>query len=550
LKIKKKSYLFVFVLYLFLTLFPSISSAHAYIIVSSPSENETLKMSPNEVTIQFDEPIQPKFYSIKVTNSNGKRVDKKNGRIDPNQPTILKTGLKKNLPNGTYRIQWKVISNDGHPVEGVIPFQIGTGVVQDSLSYNNETKTYIPHTDLIIIRWLQYISNACYVGLFFFYLMVVPKELLQASPTEKTLLKFLWTGFLLLALSIILSLPLQATIVLGSRWSEVFSFDALGQVLSYTVFGKIWLIQMALLFTLALTTHFLSMADATKRLISWVCFCLGIGILATKAFTSHAASQANNLLSISMDFLHLLAASIWIGSLIGLVVLLPLSKNVETKPYYLKMVHRFSKWAIILVLLLAATGVFNGFQYIPTISSLFHTDYGRVLVSKVILFFIMLIFAAINFIKGKMANAKGLGPSLWGEVTIGIIILILTVILTNLPPAMSSPGPYEQTNVGGLGYKVSLEVTPNVIGENAYIVSLKNAKDKPIKSIEQITLTLSHAEMDMGKDTITLSKVGEGKYEAKGLNFNMSGKWNVHVHVLTKTLDSIDTDFRLSVGSR
>jgi copper transport protein len=549
LKINKKSSLFLFVLYLFLTIFPSISFAHAYIIESSPSENETLKMSPNEVTIQFDESIQPKFNSIMVTDSNGNRVDMKNGGTDPKKPTILKTGLKKNLPNGTYRIQWKVISNDGHPVEGVIPFQIGTGAVQDSLFIGPETKTYTPNMDLIIIRWLQYISNACYVGLFFFYLFVVPKELLQTGTTEKALIKFIWTGFILLAFSIILSLPLQATIVLGSKWSEVFSFDALGQVLNYTLFGKIWLIQMALLMTLALTTHFLSMAESTKRLCSWVCFCLGMGLLVTKAFTSHAASQTNNLLTISMDFLHLLAASIWIGSLIGLVVLLPLRKNIETKQFYLKMVHRFSKRGIILVLFLAATGVFSGFQYIPTISSLFHTDYGRVLITKVILFFCMLIFAAMNFIKGKGANEKGLGTSILGELTIGVIILILTVLLTNLPTAMASPGPFNQTNADDKGYKVALEITPNVNGENAYIVSLKNAKDKPIKNIEQITLTLSHSEMVMGKDTITLSKVGEGKYEAKGLNLNMSGKWNMHVHVLTKTLDSIDTDFNFIVGS-
>ena len=506
-------------------------------------------MSPNKVTIQFDETIQPKFNSIKVTDTNGNQVDKKNGGIDRKQPSILKADLKKNLPNGIYRIEWKVISNDGHPVEGVIPFQIGTGAFQDSLSTNNETKSYTPHKDLIIIRWLQYISNACFVGLFFFYLIVIPKELLQASTIEKTLYKYIWTGLILLAISILLSLPLQATIVLGARWSEVFSFDALGQVLSYTVFGKTWLIQMALLFTLALTTHFLIMADSTKRLISWACLILGIGLLLTKSFSSHAVSQANNLLSISIDFLHLLAASVWIGCLIGLVVLFPLLKNVETKSYYLKMVHRFSKWGISLVVLLAATGVFSGFQYIPTVSSLFHTEYGRVLISKLILFFCMVIFAAFNLIKGRRANEKGIRTSLIGELTIGLVILLLTVFLTNLPTAMSSPGPLIKTNVGDKGYKVTLEVTPNVIGENAYRVTLKNGKEQPITEIEQITLTFTHTEMDMGKDTITLSKVGEGKYEAKGLNFNMAGKWNVHVHILTKTLDSIDTDFLCIVGS-
>jgi copper transport protein len=533
-----------------LTLFPSISSAHAYIIKSSPSENEILKKAPPEVSIQFDESIQPKFNMIKVTDSKGKQVDINNGGIDPKQPSIIKAGLIRNLPNGPYRIQWKVVSNDGHPVEGVIPFQIGKGSNQDSKNLNIETKTYTPPLDLTIIRWLQYISNAIYVGLFFFYLIVVPNELLLVKSIEKTFTKFIWTGLILLFVSISISLPLQTTIVSGLKWSEVFSFDALGQVLSYTTFGRIWLIQMLLLFILLFTTQLSSIANTSKRLISWICMFLGFGLLLTKALTSHAASQTNNLFPLTIDFLHLLSASVWIGSLIGLVGLMPLSKKQETKSLYLKMVHRFSKWGIILVTLLSLTGICSGFQYIPTVSSLFHTYYGIVLICKVLLFFLMLIFAALNLLKGKSANEKGLRASILGELAIGIVILILTVFLTNLPTAMSSPGPFNKTNAEGNGYKIKLEVTPNVIGENTYIVSVNNEKNLPLKEIEQITLTFTHAEMDMGKDMITISKVAEGRYEAKGMNFNMSGKWNVHVHILTKALEGIDSDFRIIVGSR
>ena len=533
---------------LFLFLFPSIFSAHAYIKKSTPLENEMVEKSPNEVTIQFDETIQPAFNSLKVFDSEGNRVDKKNGQVDPKQPSILKSGLKKNLPDGSYRIKWKVVSSDGHPVEGVIPFQIGAED-QGSAVIHKETSGYTPKADLIFIRWLQYLSNACYVGLLFFYMVLLPKEYQQNGSTDKLFIRLVSSSFVLLFLSILLSLPLQATIESGFPWSEVFSFQTFGYMLMNTTFGQTWIYQAAILLTLALITSFIGMAESTKRIIFWVCIALGTALLLTKSLTSHAAAQTNQLLTISMDFLHLLAASIWIGSLIGFVALFPWRKNDKKKQEYLQMIKRFSKWGIILVILLTFTGVFGSLLYIPNLSSLVQTNYGKVLASKVILFLLMLILAAVNFIKGKRKKEKGLLASLWGELSIGVIILILSVVLTNLPTAMQSPGPFNQTKTVQ-GNQVTLRVTPNTIGDNVYEVRLKDSKGQPINDIEQLHLTFHMTDMDMGKETVNLKKISEGKYRVQGLHFIMAGTWNVHVHVLTKSLESIDTDFNVLVGSQ
>jgi copper transport protein len=547
-KIKKIS-TFIVILSLFLFLLPTIFSAHAYIKKSNPLENEAVEKPPNEVTIQFDESIQPAFNSIEVFDSDGNRVDKKNGRIERNQPSILKSGLKKNLPNGTYRIKWKVVSSDGHPVEGVIPFQIGIGS-KDASFIHKETKGYTPKADLIIIRWLQYISNACYVGLLFFYLVVLPYKLRRTGSVEKTFLKLLYTGLILLFLSVLLSLPLQATIESGLPWSEVFSFQIIENILTNTTYGQAWLIQVTLLVTLTLITSFIGKAESTKRIIMWACFSLGTALLLTKALTSHASAQTHQLLTISMDFLHLFAASIWIGSLIGLVALSPLRKSKETKQAYVQMIKSFSKWGIILVLLLTFTGVFGSLLYIPNLSSLVHTNYGKILFSKVILFLLMLMLAAVNFLKGKKGKDKGLIASLWSELSIGLAILILSVVLTNLPTAFASPGPFKEVKVVNHGDQVTLRATPNMIGVNLFEVTLKDRGGQPIKDIEQINMTFTMLEMDMGKETVNLTKVSEGTYEVKGLHFSMAGNWNVHVHVLTKSLENIDTDFRVLVGSQ
>ena len=37
----------------------------------------------------------------------------------------IRSWIKRQSQNGLYSIQWKVISADGHPIQGVIPFRVG-----------------------------------------------------------------------------------------------------------------------------------------------------------------------------------------------------------------------------------------------------------------------------------------------------------------------------------------------------------------------------------------------------------------------------------------
>src|SRR3954466_5930905 len=97
-QVKNGSLIFA-ILYLFLFFYPSLASAHAYIIKSTPSENQILNQAPQKVTIELDEKIQSSFNSIEVFNSAGDRVDQKNGHIDGNNPSIIISDLNDNLPD-------------------------------------------------------------------------------------------------------------------------------------------------------------------------------------------------------------------------------------------------------------------------------------------------------------------------------------------------------------------------------------------------------------------------------------------------------------------
>jgi copper transport protein len=294
-----------------------------------------------------------------------------------------------------------------------------------------KTLAYIPHLDLLIIRWVQYLSGSIYVGLIFFYLCILPKGSLQSARIEKRYRKIFKYAFALLCLSILISLPLQAVIQANLSWLEVWNISILKGFITSTLFGQAWIVQFTILVCLFFL-HSRSFAVKNDWLL-WTAFILGICLLAAKAVTSHAYTAANKYLAITMDTLHLASASIWIGSLIAMVILLPLRKREEGKLFFRGILHLYFPWGVVTVLLLAATGVYSSFLYVPTLNSLFHTNYGLVLVGKVILFFIMLRFAILNFLKGRKGSGYGWRSSLWGGAITGLIVLVLAVILTNLP---------------------------------------------------------------------------------------------------------------------
>ncbi|GAA3321436.1 hypothetical protein GCM10020331_037270 [Ectobacillus funiculus] len=68
---------------------------------------------------------------------------------------MMEAGVKSNIPDGAYSIHWKVISADGHPIQGVIPFHIGTAG-ENSNASQAHTTGYIPKLDMLIERGLLY----------------------------------------------------------------------------------------------------------------------------------------------------------------------------------------------------------------------------------------------------------------------------------------------------------------------------------------------------------------------------------------------------------
>lgn len=107
-----------------LTLFITRASlAHAFLDRAEPKVGSTVHQSPAQVRIWFTQDVEPAFSGIKVSDSDGKQVDGKDTHLDGSEKNLLVVSLPQ-LPPGTYKVSWHVVSVDTHPTQGDFKFTI------------------------------------------------------------------------------------------------------------------------------------------------------------------------------------------------------------------------------------------------------------------------------------------------------------------------------------------------------------------------------------------------------------------------------------------
>ena len=99
------------------------ASAHAALEKTSPVAGSTVDTVPGFVTLTFDEAPQGKFSTIHITGPDGERKD--SGPIAMNDATVSEH-LNGSRPAGRYVVDWRVVSDDGHPISGQFTFTART----------------------------------------------------------------------------------------------------------------------------------------------------------------------------------------------------------------------------------------------------------------------------------------------------------------------------------------------------------------------------------------------------------------------------------------
>ena len=103
-----------------------ITSAHAGLVSSNPTDKQVLTTPPTSIAMTFSEDLSPAPGSfIQVTN-NGNDVSSGPAAVDANNKKSMSLPLKGNLPAGKYNVFWKSTSaDDGGVTFGRMSFFVG-----------------------------------------------------------------------------------------------------------------------------------------------------------------------------------------------------------------------------------------------------------------------------------------------------------------------------------------------------------------------------------------------------------------------------------------
>jgi len=98
------------------------ASAHDQLLASTPADGAALDGSPTEVTLRYSDSVLTIGAIVLLVDQDEHNWITGDPILDGSDVTARVDGT---LPTGTYEIRWRVVSADGHPISGLIPFTVG-----------------------------------------------------------------------------------------------------------------------------------------------------------------------------------------------------------------------------------------------------------------------------------------------------------------------------------------------------------------------------------------------------------------------------------------
>lgn len=475
---------------LLLAFMPVLASAHAKLLRSQPKAKETLSQSPKLIELWFTEELEPGLNTIEVKDQQGNRVDR--GQV------VLSEGNKKaqtelgELKPGIYTVVWKSLSADQHAIRGRFTFTVAAS----STSASPTPGTALPETSTtpmpemspeddqgeqisslqVVVRWLSYLAMMTLFGGFAFRLLVLAPSLRSAldgeerskavAASERRAVTLSWIGVVLLAVTSIVALVLQASAVFDTSLTQSLSPSVLMRAVA-TGYGGSWILQIVSLVAigvilLLLTRRVKRQPAGEHSKLWWLGLLAGAALLVAPSWTGHAVASAKDFrLAVFTDWLHLLAGGFWVGGLFNLALTLPPALSVVSKPRRTIAVYhfikRFTRIAVPSVVLLVLAGLYNTWAHVPNLRSFWITPYGKTLSLKLAFVGVMLLLGGINnlhfgkraarLVKAQKAASRaelaklerGFRRSVALEAGLGVVVLLVTAVLVFLTPARNHP---------------------------------------------------------------------------------------------------------------
>ncbi|WP_246070608.1 copper resistance CopC/CopD family protein [Paenibacillus kobensis] len=515
------------------------ADAHAQLLETVPDAGARLTHSPEEIKLVFNEAVETGVGAIDILDSLSRKVNVQSVKTSGDRTVV--TIDPPALDDGIYTVSYRIVSEDGHPISGSYVFVVGNPpAAKDASTF--DLQSHLGHTghgaastQLTSAEFVLYAIRVLYYG-----------GLLLATGI------MLWTGlanFNRAETSPIVrswSLVAVRTFLFGSilyvffHAREVMEGQPLsewGRLLTRTAVGSTWLAIVVLSLL-----GFAALRGGRVVRIVWA-----VLLLAAESWSGHASANHPKALTVALDAVHLLAASIWAGGLALLLVFWFKDRKEAGR-----FAAQFSAGAVASLAVLVLSGIGMTMLFIPRLSYLWLTSWGVMLTIKAGL--ALLVITAGAFLRIRVRRGELPGAALLK--TDGVLmaaLIVVTALFTYISPLPANePVSYHQM---GAAMHVSLRVTPNVPGDNK--VTLKIWLPEQTGDPKSVVLRFRSelhpdAPINIPLELYTDDEIdafeGYGKftYRATGPYIPHPGKWTAEIRVLDKNDNELveTTEFR------
>ena len=101
------------------------AAAHDEVLSTSPEQNAVLESAPEQIELSYSGEIMDIGHQVLVTGPEGQSVTE--GPLERDGSQVVQPLAETGSEEGTYQVVWRVVSSDGHPIEGTYTYQVGDG---------------------------------------------------------------------------------------------------------------------------------------------------------------------------------------------------------------------------------------------------------------------------------------------------------------------------------------------------------------------------------------------------------------------------------------
>ena len=443
---------------LFALLTPRIAHAHEHLKRSEPAADSRSTVSPAALLLWFTERPELRLTSFSLRDSTGREIVLGPLERDTADALLVRAHILEHLVPGRYVLSWKATGSDGHPGQGTFTFTVAPpavdtaeGVVPPMMprfpamrvdaTMSSKMSATAGDPAYVIARMLSFVALLLVVGAVVFRYAVLPRAQFANDLRARIAGRVAAIGA---AAACTLLLAALLRVNLQHRLMEDAGTGALSvrDIIFDTQWGFVWLMQI-----IAALLAVAGFMTARRRSSGWVVALISVVVLSvTPALAGHAAaSQRLRSLAIVADAAHIVGGAGWIGSLFMLIVvatpIAALSRREDRWSQIASAVNAFSPTALACAGLLASTGVLAAWMHLGTLSALWTSTYGRVLLLKLGVLSGALGTGAYNWrrvrpVLGTETATRRLRRSAAVELLLGVLVVAVTAVLVATEPPM------------------------------------------------------------------------------------------------------------------